>query len=119
MSASRDAIDVLDAIDAIDAVDDTAESGNPVEPHSSAHGSASVSRMSIPAAPIDVPNAQCPQHSGKDGSQQGNADCHIKRLHDVGAFKQLHIPAQGKTFPFSAADARVERLEDQHGDGYI
>ena len=46
MSASRDAID------------DTAESGNPVEPQSSAHGSASVSRMSIPAAPIDVPNAQ-------------------------------------------------------------
>ena len=51
MSASRDALDVLDAMD------DTAESGNPVEPHSSAHGSVSVSRMSIPAAPMDVPNA--------------------------------------------------------------
>ena len=41
-----------------DAMDDTAESGNLVEPQSSAHDSSFASRMSVPAAPIDEPAAQ-------------------------------------------------------------
>ena len=41
-----------------ESMDDTAESGNPVEPHPSANGSSSASRMSVSAAPIDVPATQ-------------------------------------------------------------